>query len=61
MQDFRPEHFNRVFNQLDPKQPHTENVSADELTPLEFETTDETARSHGFSVFHLRVMAFVIR
>ncbi len=61
MQDFRPEDFDHAFNRLDPKQPNAENVSADELTPLEFETTDEIARKHGFSVFQLRVVAFVIR
>lgn len=61
MQDFRPEDFDQAFSQLDPKQPHTENVSADELTPLEFVTTDEVAHKHGFSVFQLKVVAFVIR
>ena len=61
MQDFRPEDFDHAFSQLDPNRNHSENAGGEELTPLEFETTDEIAGKHGFSVFQLRVVAFVVR
>ena len=75
MNDFRPEDFDQTFGQLDPQRSYSEDInrmtdaasqltvpgSGEEQNLFEFETTDEMARKPGLGLFHLRVVAFVIR
>jgi len=66
MNDFRPEDFDQAFGEntnrtADTASQFSVSRTQDEQLRLEFGTTDETTRKRGFGLFHLQVVAFVIR
>ena len=66
MNDFRPEDFDQAFGEnanrtADTASHLTVPHNSEQQIRLEFKTTGETARKRGFGVFHLQVVAFVIR
>lgn len=66
MNDFRPEDFDQAFGENANSTADTTShlpvpTSGEQQIRLQFDTADETARKRGFGVFHLQVVAFVIR